>query len=305
LAVTILFPAFVSEYSGTEGSAVSGFDNTFRSMLKVASDELEIDLTGFDFVENNFLSDELKSQFISFIYSCSIADILRSNKVTPSFVSGYSMGIYASLYYCRAVTFSDGLKLIKYAWDTISDKTHDAKYGMGMIIGLNQADIEKFLKEKQAIEICNQNNQHTFIISGLLYEIERLLESARSEGALRANLLPVSKPYHSHLLEKTSPEFSVLVKAVPFQNPEYKYISAMDQKIITSGEGLRNEIIENLWCRMNWMGTMNKLVELGTNTFFECGAGDSLSRNNRFIQGNHKSYTVSKIDKFLEATIKD
>jgi malonyl CoA-acyl carrier protein transacylase len=301
LATTILFPAFASEYSGNEGIVISQSENRFRSLLKIASDELETDLNRFDFEKNNFLDDELKSQFLSYIYSCSVAEILRDNKVIPSFVSGYSMGIYAALYYCKAISFTDGLRLIKYAWDTISGHTKDGKYGMGMIIGLNQTDIEGLLKNNKDIEICNQNNQHTFIISGLSQEIESVLELARNEGALKANLLPVSKPYHTHLLEKTSPKFSVLTNAVSFQSSEYKYVSTMDQNIVTSAEGLRNEVIENLWCRMNWLETMNKLVAMGTTIFFECGAGDSLSRNNRFVPGYHKSFPAVKIDRFLEA----
>jgi [acyl-carrier-protein] S-malonyltransferase len=300
LATSVLFPAFAAEYSGTEGEAISGFEDNFRNRINTASDTIYTDLTGFDFSTNNFLDDELKSQYISYIYNCSVADILRGEKVNALFVSGYSMGIYAALYYCRSISFNDGLKLIKYAWDTICGLTKDGKYGMGMVIGLDQSDIEKFLKTIPEVEICNQNNRHTFIISGKLSGVENLLGSAKEEGALRTNLLPVSKPYHSKLLKGTGPEFTRLISKIPFHVPEYKYISAMDQKIITTGEGLRNEVIENLCCRMSWVETIKKLIALGTDTFFECGAGDSLTRNMRFIEGDQKSFSVSKIDKFLE-----
>jgi malonyl CoA-acyl carrier protein transacylase len=40
---------------------------------------------------------------ISFL-SCTLAYILNGQNVKPSFVSGYSMGIYAALYYCGSVT---------------------------------------------------------------------------------------------------------------------------------------------------------------------------------------------------------
>jgi [acyl-carrier-protein] S-malonyltransferase len=301
LAISVLFPAFAVEYSGTEEGAISVFENNFRNLIETASHILESDLSGFDFLKNNFLDDELKSQYISYIYSCSVADILRNEKIDTSFISGYSMGIYASLYYCRSISFIDGIKLIKYAWETISGLTREGKYGMGMVIGLEQSDIEKYLKPISEVEICNQNNPYTFIISGKLSGIEKVLGLAKEEGALRTNLLPVSKPYHSELLKQTAPEFTRLISNILFSVPEYNYISAMDQKVITTGEGLRNEVIENLSCRMSWIETMKKMIALGTDTFFECGAGESLTRNLRFIEGAQKSFSVGKLDKFLEA----
>jgi [acyl-carrier-protein] S-malonyltransferase len=303
LEICVIFPAFASEYSGTEKLAISGFENNFATLIGSASDLLEIDLSGFDFDNNNFLNDELKSQYISYIFSCSLADFLRERKVNSSYVSGYSMGIYAALYYCRSFGFDDGLTLIKCAWETISSVTGNGEFGMGMIIGLVQSDIEKVLKANDKVEICNQNNQHTFIISGSSDGVKRVLEAAKNEGALRANLLSVSKPYHTKLLKNTSHGFTQMISNISFRSPGYKYISAMNQKIIMTGEGLKNEVIENLYCRMNWMETIKKMINLEADTFFECGAGDSLSRNNRFIEGSHKSFSVAKLDKFLEISL--
>ena len=117
MATSILFPAFAAEYSGKEEMAISGVENNFRNLLEIASDALITNLKGFDFTTNNFLDDELKSQYVSYIYSCSVADILRGEKVNTSCVSGYSMGIYAAIYYCRSISFIDGLQLVKYAWE--------------------------------------------------------------------------------------------------------------------------------------------------------------------------------------------
>jgi malonyl CoA-acyl carrier protein transacylase len=52
---------------------------------------------------------------------------------------------------------------------------------------------------------------------------------------------------------------------------------------------------------MNWLKTMSRLINQGSDNFFECGAGDGLTRNARFIEGDFKSYSVAKLDKFLEA----
>jgi malonyl CoA-acyl carrier protein transacylase len=294
----------VNEYAGAESQAISAFENNFTSLLAEASNNLGIDLNAFDFDKNNFLTDELKSQYISYIFSCSVADILKEKGISTYSVSGYSMGIYAALYYCGSITFNDGLVLLKSAWNTISDVTANGRYGMGMIIGLEQSDILSLLHGKENIEICNQNNRLTFIISGSSDSIESVLASARIEGAMRANTLPVSKPYHARILKSTAPGFAELIREIPFRTPSFRYISSIDQKIIETGDDLRKEVINNLFCRMNWLKTINAFLEAGTDLFFECGAGDGLTRNARFIDGNFKSFSISKLEKFLEAGIK-
>jgi [acyl-carrier-protein] S-malonyltransferase len=300
LATSVIFPAFVNEYTGTEGQVISAFENNFAGLIAMASDNLKLDLTGFDFTNNNFLHDELKSQYISYLFSCSVADILKVQKIKPSFVSGYSMGIYAALYYCGSITFKEGLMMVKNAWDIISGVTAGGKYGMGIIIGLEEADILHLLHAAREVEICNRNNKHTFIISGLFDAVDTVLLSAKNEGAMRANIIQVSKPYHSQFLRSAGPEFAESIKDFSFRAPDCRYISAMDQQIIKTAEGLKKEVIKNLSSRMNWLDTMSFLLTMGTDVFFECGAGDGLTRNARFVEGNFKSFSVAKLDKFLD-----
>lgn len=210
------------------------------------------------------------------------------------------MGIYAALYYCGSVTFKDGLLLVKSAWEKISKVTADGKYGMGMIVGLSGPDILDLMHGSADVRICNQNNLHTFIISGVFEAVLDILSAARAEGALRTNILPVSKPYHSDFIRDAVPEFSEIVREMTFTDPAYKYISNIGQKIILSPHGLREEVISNLYRRMNWFNTMNDLLKMRTDVFFECGAGDGLTRNSRFIEGNFKSFSVNKLDDFLK-----
>jgi malonyl CoA-acyl carrier protein transacylase len=297
----IIFPAFVNEYSGYELAAISEHKNHFSDYLKQASAFLNNDLSLFDFEENNFLSDELKSQFISYIFSCAVADILKDNHIIPSFVSGYSMGIYASMYYCGAVTFLQGLHLIETAWKEISVVTTGNKYGMGMIVGLSENDISNLMSDIKDVDICNQNNDHTFIISGVLSSVNKILVTAKNEGALKTNFLPVTKPYHSKLLNNTIPAFKAAVYSQTFSRPFHKYISAMNQKIIESPDGLMNEVVENINCQMSWLNTMNFIISKNTTIIFECGAGNGLTRNTKFISGQYSMFHVGKLQKFLSS----
>lgn len=268
-------------------------------MLSSASAILENDLTGFDTEDNNFLDDELKSQYISYIYSCAVSDILKYQGIKAGFVSGYSMGIYAALYYCGAIGFVEGLWLIRHAWDSISESCGDHKHGMGMIIGLEKQEVLKWCDDAGDTWICNQNNPHTYLISGRLESVNRILSLAKEEGALRANRLPVSKPYHTEVLKEASDSLRTKIERLNFNDPEVPYISSINGKIISTGFDFKEEVILNIYHRMNWYETMKSLVEHGTEVFFECGAGDGLTRNFRFIKGEFKAYSIQKLEQFL------
>ncbi|MBP6872260.1 MAG: ACP S-malonyltransferase [Bacteroidales bacterium] len=269
-------------------------------MLALASDTLDTDLTGFDFAENPMPDDELKSQYIAYIYSCAVADGLLAQNTAPVHVSGYSMGIYAALYYCGAIRFTDGLFLIRSAWEKISEATGDNRYGMGMIIGLKEDDITRFRGYGENVEICNRNNPYTYIISGKRDAVEAILSASLEEGALRASLLPVSMPYHSMILQTASARFGDAIRQTDIKNGKPVYFSALSQEEIITGDGLRRELICNIFSRMNWYETMKSLIEKGVTAFYECGAGDGLTKNFRFIGGSFKAYPVDKYRQFID-----
>jgi malonyl CoA-acyl carrier protein transacylase len=299
MAISVIFPAFVNEYKGNENLINKDVGNAFIRLLESASEYLKTDLTGFDFRRNNFPGDEIKSQFISYIFSCSIAGFLKDQKLRPDCISGYSMGIYAALYYCGSVDFTQGLRMVKQAWETLCRVTEGGRFGMGMVIGLDENDILALLQDRRDVEISNQNNPYTFMLSGSNQALQSVLTAALEEGAMRANLLPVSIPYHSTFLKKASPEFAEAIRDLVFMPPLYPYISAIDQNRITTGEGLRKEVIMNLSSRMNWFKTMKSLLISGTEMIFECGAGDGLTRNARFIEGKFQSFSADKLEQFL------
>ncbi len=78
-----IFPAFVSEYSGNETEILREQSDDFDDLLKKASNHLGLDLTVFDIRNNNFQDHELNTQFMSYIFSCAVSDLLKSKKVSP------------------------------------------------------------------------------------------------------------------------------------------------------------------------------------------------------------------------------
>lgn len=295
-----IFPAFINEYPENPFEGLPELQDHFQFLLKESSLLVDPSLAEFDFISNNFLWDELRTQYLTYIYSCAVADIFSKKSVIPNYSAGYSMGIYAAFVQANALTFADGLVLIRQAHKTIKNIVRGRKFGMCSIIGLNRDDIKGLISSHLLqVEITNQNSEFAFVLSGLHEDVSRLLEAAVKEGALHTHLLNVSLPYHSSFLKETRHSFGDFVEKISFANPQTKIISLIDQHILKDPTDIKEEVVKNLFTPLNWFRTQSELIKSGINLFVECGIGKNLVKNSKFIEGDFKFYTVSGFLNFI------
>jgi len=301
MKTAFIFPAFISEYLGNEIQILESFSSNFHHFLQKASAITGDDYIGLSLDNVHYTEDELRSQMISYIFSCSLSDILIKKGLEPDFMAGYSMGLYAALYTGGAIDFNEGIRLIKQAFLISKSVIRGVNSGMGSIIGLTASEISELIQNnKIKAEIANTNSIHSHLITGSKDTVNHLLSSARDIGALNVSMLNVSTPYHSKLLDNTQYEFQQFISEfTTLQQSKYPIISAINQRMLTSKEEIGKELTSNLFKRINWMETFNKAISMGVGQFIECGAGKSLQKISRFIQGDFNIYPMNKIDKVI------
>lgn len=295
-----IFPAFVREYIGSETDTVYSLNGNLDELLEKASRAVDPELIHFNIHNNHFIDDELRSQYIAYIYSCCISDILQKKGIIPDYVAGYSMGLYAALYHCKSIDFETGLKLICNAFRIIHKYTNGKVYGMGVIGGLERDDIEK-LRDKYApaVEVINKNSTRTYVISGPAGEIHQFLEQALNEGAMHSKLLNVTSPYHSSFLDKASAAFAEYLEHIEIRAPENFVVSAIDQRPVNSIDMVKEELIDNIHSKIHWYKTFCFMLDKDVKTFIECGAGKTLYKISRFIDGDFKVYPITKLSSII------
>ena len=263
-----VFPAFTSDYTDQ------------------AADSIDPLLAGFNFDETDFLEDELRTQYITYIYSCTTSSLLRKDHISPVITAGYSMGIYAALFDSGSVSFQAGLALIKSAYHSLLESMNGRLFGMGVLIGLDGRDIQQLIDQSSLrVEITNQNASHSFVLSGYRNDIQKLMELATEEGALHTRDLAVSIPYHSSYLKEGAMDFAIQISLMEFNAPESLIISLIDQVSLTTPGMIRQELIRNLYQPLNWLKTMQVILGDHVSQFIECGPSVGLARNARFVDG--------------------
>lgn len=290
-----VFPAFITEFTKKELDFLSENSIDFNNYLQRVSIVLEIDMPEFSYLSNNY-NNELKSQLLAYLFSCAFYDILEQKGIKPQFVSGYSMGIYASLYASKSISLEEGAKFIYTAYNIFSELAETKKFSMGAIIGLTVKDIE-YLIEKNApnAEIINVNNEHSLVVAGERIDVDLILEKAKEEGAMSSIALTVNTPYHSKYLLKYSESFKKYINTIQICDAEIPIISTYDQREIVKVSEIKSELLFNLTSKINWYKTMHKLLKEGVSIIYECGAGKDLKKISRFIKGNYKMNSIYKI----------
>ncbi|MCX6268435.1 MAG: ACP S-malonyltransferase [Bacteroidetes bacterium] len=263
-----------------------GFNGQFNEYLFQAAGLTDPQLAGFNFGDTTFPDDELRTQYVTYIYSCAVSKLLRKSGHSPAITAGYSMGIYAALFDSGSVTFETGLALIRIAYQTLHKSLNDKRLGMGTIIGLCRNDIQQLiLQSSLRVEIANQNASHSFVVSGYRDDLQNLLEMATEEGALHTRDMSVNISYHSGFMKEGAMDFARQISNLEITAPETPMISLIDQIFLSNPEIIRKELMRNLYHPLNWLETMQVILEKKVSTFIECGPSTGLARNARFVDG--------------------
>jgi [acyl-carrier-protein] S-malonyltransferase len=135
------------------------------------------------------------------------------------FVAGHSLGEYSALAAARTFGLADAARLLRKRGDAMQKAVPVGEGAMAALLGLDveaaQAVAAEAAKTPEGgTEICqaaNDNAPGQVVVSGAKAAVERAVEIAKTKGAKRAILLPVSAPFHCALMK---PAADVMAKAL-------------------------------------------------------------------------------------------
>lgn len=296
-----IFPAFGCRYLGNETGILGGMSADLHELLGRAGEA--VGLTGDMLAGSPYgdFSDELASQYAVYLYSCSVSNIVKRSGVHSDYAAGYSMGLYAALYHAESITFEQGLDCIRTAYDLIRSDASARDFGMGLISGLPHDDVKELISRSADLEIVNVNNRHSFLISGYDENVRDVLAAAKLHGALNTQHLAFRSPYHSRFMNKAAGTFREYCSGMRIYDPIYPIVSAVDRRVIETGEEVLNDLVGNINHAINWHETMSYMISLGVDAFIECGPGKSLYKMAKFIDGDFDVYYLHTLNNLLSS----
>jgi [acyl-carrier-protein] S-malonyltransferase len=205
----------------------------------------------------------------------------------PGIVSGHSLGEFTALTVAGSFNFSDAIKLVKLRAELMQTAVPVGTGAMAAVLGMDDADLEAVCVEASAgevVEAVNYNSLGQVVIAGHAAAVNRAIALARTRGAKRAVVLPVSVPSHSSLMRGAAEQLRIELHDVALSVPGITYISAVDAKAHSDPDEIRGILVRQLASPVRWTQTVLALTAAGATTLIECGPGKVLTGLNRRIE---------------------
>ena len=215
--------------------------------------------------------------------------------------AGLSLGEFTALTAAGAMSFEDGLKVVRQRGQFMQEACDATEGGMAAVIGLDEATTREVCTSAD-VELANLNCPGQLVISGASSGIEKACELAKEKGAKRALPLIVAGAYHSRLMESASTELELALREVELNLPMVPVISNVTAKPhATAGEILQS-LVEQMTSSVLWETSIRYLVEQGFTRFIELGPGNALTGFMRRIDRDLEVYNISDCES-LEKTV--
>lgn len=199
---------------------------------------------------------------------------------TPRFAAGHSMGQYSALVAAEAVSLEDGVRLVRERGRLMQASGRGRDGAMAALIGLDDARLPELVAAASAsgaFVVANRNAPGQVVVSGERAAIEAGAELARSMGAKRAIVLPVSVAAHSPLMAEAAEGMRRALAEVAFQDPRPALLANADGHPLATAESCRSELVEHLTAGVDWIRIVEAMVADGVNAFVEVGPGRVLT----------------------------
>ena len=198
----------------------------------------------------------------------------------PAFAAGHSMGQYSALVAAGVISLEDGIRLVRARGRAMQASGAGRDGAMAAIIGLDDARIPELVDgaaRHGTFVVANRNAPGPVVVSGERPAIEAGAELAKTLGAKRAIVLPVSVAAHSSLMAEAADEMRGVLDGVAFADPSVTLLANADAREITTGEAARAELIEHLTAGVDWVAAVEHMTAAGVTTFVEVGPGKVLT----------------------------
>jgi [acyl-carrier-protein] S-malonyltransferase len=198
----------------------------------------------------------------------------------PAFIAGHSMGQYSALVAAGALSLEDGVRLVRERGRLMQASGQGRDGAMAALIGLEDARLPELVAGASAhgvFVVANRNAPGQVVVSGERPAIEAGAELAKTLGAKRAIVLPVSVAAHSPLMGEAANGMREALAGVRFHEPAVPLLANADARPIETAEACRAELIDHLTAGVDWIRAVETMVAAGVTTFVEIGPGRVLT----------------------------
>ena len=283
MATAFLFPGQGSQAVGM-GHELYEQHEEARARFEAATEILDVDLLALMFgleADADAAGERLKQTEITqpalYTHSLAATAVLEARGLEPDMAAGHSLGEYSALAAVGALSFEDGLRVVRRRGELMSEAGERRPGRMAAVLGADTAHVEEVCGEVSGagdgvVQPANYNAPGQVVISGDVGAVEQATEAV--EG--RALPLPVSGAFHSPLMEYAREGLAEVLDAVAIDPPRCPVYPNATAEPTTDPDEIRRCLAEQLLSPVQWAPTLRRMQEDGAARFVEVGTGEVL-----------------------------
>ncbi|MEX1055849.1 MAG: ACP S-malonyltransferase, partial [Rhodothermales bacterium] len=217
-----------------------------------------------------------------FLHSLAAAAVLKAGGMRAEMTAGHSLGEYSALAAAEAISFEDGLRIVRLRGRLMAEAGELRRGSMAAILGMDDDDVVRVCLEatespESVAEAANFNSPGQVVISGDVSAVERAMGLAKERGAKRVVPLPVSGAFHSPLMQHARDGLAAALVKLEISKPDCPIYLNVTAEPTQDSEEIRGRLLEQLMAPVRWSQTMQRMLADGATRFIEVGGGNVLA----------------------------
>ncbi|WP_146676093.1 ACP S-malonyltransferase [Pirellula sp. SH-Sr6A] len=252
-----------------EASSILGFD---LAKLCTEGPEAELHLT------NN-------SQPALFVHSMAALAVFLEDKPecldSVAAVAGLSLGEYSALCAAGAISFADGVRLVKERGAAMQESASAIASGMASVLGLEESQVAELCdlarQPGEVLQVANLLCPGNIAISGQIASLDAAEQLAPEAGASRFIRLNVAGAFHTDIMKPAVERLAAAIAQTNLQPLRFPLIANVDAGEHRVPSELAGLLTRQMVSPVLWEASLRKLLSLGVDQFYEIGAGRVLA----------------------------
>jgi [acyl-carrier-protein] S-malonyltransferase len=229
--------------------------------------------------------------------SIAILEFFKQSGIQADYAAGHSLGEYTALVAAGALTFEEGVYSVRKRGEFMENAVPNGEGTMAAVLGLDRDKLAAVTTEVTEsgfpVSLANLNCPGQIVISGSRKGVELAGVKAKEAGAKRVLPLEVSGPFHSPLMKPAADKLREVLDGTSMKDAVIPVVVNVSAEPIVSAGEIKDKLIEQLYSPVLWEDSVQKLIDLGVDTFIEIGPGKVLSGLIKKIDKSVKTYSVS------------
>jgi len=282
-AIAFLFPGQGAQYVGMAGTLCETLPAA-RQLFAEAAEVLGYDLREVCVkgpVER--LNSTVISQPAIFVASLAALEGLRQREpdtvAAVTATAGLSLGEYTALVFAGALSFRDGLTVVRRRGEAMQAAADAKPSTMVSVLAMDKEALEPLVASARSagyLQIANFLCPGNLAVSGdqaACAELERLVQQANG----RTVRLAVAGAFHTPLMKPADEKLAAALASISLKAPRIPIWSNVDARPHTEPDEIRALLVRQVVQPVLWEDSLRALLAAGCDRFYEIGPGRVLA----------------------------